>query len=237
MWIDNLNELRKKSGMSLDDISLKSGVPKGTLSKITAGITKNPSIETVKSIVYSMGYTLDDLEDTPYIKKAPSVSDEAMNVAKDYDALDEHGRRTVNAVLAEEKNRMKTITLIPRKKKIHLYDTPAAAGEILPCPGDDYREIEVNENSPADFAVRVSGKSMEPLLMDETIAFIQRADTVKAGECGIFFLDGGMVLKKYVYWNGKNVLQAVNRDYAYEDHVIDDTSLVKCYGKVLLDRK
>ena len=71
MWIDNLNLLRKKSGLDLDELSKKSGVPKGTLSKITAGITKNPGIETIKSIVYAMGYSLEDLEDNN-MRKAPA---------------------------------------------------------------------------------------------------------------------------------------------------------------------
>lgn len=65
MWLDTFNEMRKKSGMTLDEISAKSGVPKGTLSKITAGITKAPPLETMRKLVYSMGYTLDDLTPVP----------------------------------------------------------------------------------------------------------------------------------------------------------------------------
>lgn len=33
MWLDVFNEMRKSSGMSLDELSEKSGVPKGTLAK------------------------------------------------------------------------------------------------------------------------------------------------------------------------------------------------------------
>ena len=40
MWLDNFNEMRRQSGLSLDELSEKSGVPKGTLSKISAGITE-----------------------------------------------------------------------------------------------------------------------------------------------------------------------------------------------------
>lgn len=61
-WLEQFNELRTKSGMSLDELSASSGVPKGTLSKITSGVTKNPSIETMKALVHTMGYTLDDLD-------------------------------------------------------------------------------------------------------------------------------------------------------------------------------
>ena len=53
MWLENFNDMRKLSGMSLDDLSEKSGVPKGTLAKITSGITKSPSLDTMRSLVYS----------------------------------------------------------------------------------------------------------------------------------------------------------------------------------------
>lgn len=74
MWLDSFNEMRKKSGMSLDELSAKSGVPKGTLSKITSGITKAPALETMRCLVHAMGYTLNDLdkEESP---SEPSAND------------------------------------------------------------------------------------------------------------------------------------------------------------------
>ena len=62
MWLETFNNMRQLSGMSLDELSEKSGVPKGTLAKISSGITKTPSLETMRSLVYAMGYTLDDLD-------------------------------------------------------------------------------------------------------------------------------------------------------------------------------
>ncbi len=53
--------MRRNSGLSLDELSFRAGVPKGTLAKITSGITRTPSLETMRSLVYAMGYTLDDL--------------------------------------------------------------------------------------------------------------------------------------------------------------------------------
>lgn len=63
MWLDTFNQMRKDSGMSLDEFCAKSGVPKGTLTKITSGVTKAPALETMRSLVYAMGYTLDDLSE------------------------------------------------------------------------------------------------------------------------------------------------------------------------------
>lgn len=62
-WLAAFNRLREESGLSLDELCEKSGVPKGTLSKISAGITKKPSIDTMMALVHAMGYTLDDLDE------------------------------------------------------------------------------------------------------------------------------------------------------------------------------
>lgn len=60
-----INDIRKEKGISLDELCERSGVPKGTLSKITAGITDNPTLETVKAIARALGCTLDDFDDEP----------------------------------------------------------------------------------------------------------------------------------------------------------------------------
>ncbi|MBR6243904.1 MAG: helix-turn-helix transcriptional regulator, partial [Ruminococcus sp.] len=39
-----INQLRKERGLSVDELARRSGVPKGTLSKLTAGISTNPTI-------------------------------------------------------------------------------------------------------------------------------------------------------------------------------------------------
>ena len=107
MGLEKINDMRKHIGMSIDELSEKSGVPKGTLSKITAGITKNPSIDTVKAIVHTMGFTLDDLDDFPRSKSENDLSAENMELIKKYSNLDAHGKKIVDFVLNEESERSK----------------------------------------------------------------------------------------------------------------------------------
>lgn len=103
MWLENLVAIKKASGKTLNQISSDSGVPIGTLNKLFAGQTKDPKLDTVRSVVHALGHTLDDLDDSPKgIKKAPLYSSEAMGLAADYDGLDAHGRRVVRMVADEE---------------------------------------------------------------------------------------------------------------------------------------
>lgn len=92
-----INEMRKQTGLSLDEISERSKVPKGTLSKITAGITKNPSLETVAAIVHSLGYRLDDLDDYP--KSDSQLSPDELDHIKKYRRIDNDGKKTVDMML------------------------------------------------------------------------------------------------------------------------------------------
>ena len=56
---------RKQSGMTIDELSAKSGVPKGTLNKIIGGVTKAPTLDNMKSIAKALGKTLADFDDEP----------------------------------------------------------------------------------------------------------------------------------------------------------------------------
>ena len=57
-----LSDRRREIGMSIDELVNKSGVPKGTVTKIITGVTENPGIETLKAITYALGLTLEDLD-------------------------------------------------------------------------------------------------------------------------------------------------------------------------------
>lgn len=67
---------RKQSGMTIDELSAKSGVPKGTLNKIIGGVTKAPTLDNMKSIAKALGKTLADFDDEPIpAKKSPGGSE------------------------------------------------------------------------------------------------------------------------------------------------------------------
>jgi len=63
MGLERINEIRKQRGMTIEELSERSGIPVSTLKKISAGITTNPSLDTVKAIARALDCTLDDLAD------------------------------------------------------------------------------------------------------------------------------------------------------------------------------
>ena len=56
-----IKELRSKSKFSQDKLSKKANIPFSTLTKIEAGYTPNPSMETLIKIADAFGIGLDEL--------------------------------------------------------------------------------------------------------------------------------------------------------------------------------
>ena len=61
MWLDNLKELKRVSGMSTKQISEKANLPERTVSRILAGETDHPRIDTLGLIADALGVTLQDI--------------------------------------------------------------------------------------------------------------------------------------------------------------------------------
>ena len=95
-----INHRRKALNMSVDDLVKESGVPKGTLSKITAGINANPTLSTVKAICNALGCTLNDLvcdiESSNEQKNAPIIidksNDDKQKLLHNYESLNNTGK-------------------------------------------------------------------------------------------------------------------------------------------------
>lgn len=58
---EQINKRKKELNITNEKLSEISGVPLGTLSKITSGIIKNPKLSTLKQITDALSMTLDEL--------------------------------------------------------------------------------------------------------------------------------------------------------------------------------
>ncbi len=116
------------------------------------------------------------------------------------------------------------------KRQIPLYDLPVSAGigEYLDGDATETVTVSVTEStSGADFALRISGNSMEPKYHDGDVLLVQNAEGVEVGESGIFVLDGAGYFKVY----GGDCLISLNPEYGRI--MLKDFESVSCIGKVL----
>ncbi|MBS5782083.1 MAG: helix-turn-helix transcriptional regulator [Clostridium sp.] len=90
--------MKKDSGMTTEEISKLSGIPKGTLNKLFAGQTKDPQLNTMRAVVHSLGFTLDDLapenENSPAPANAETgeLNEQEQTLIHNYRALNDEGQ-------------------------------------------------------------------------------------------------------------------------------------------------
>ena len=61
MWLENLKELKKKTGMSSKQIAEKTRLPERTINRIFGGESDHPYADTLDLIVKALGYDLGDI--------------------------------------------------------------------------------------------------------------------------------------------------------------------------------
>ena len=240
-----ISRYRKDAGMTIDELSEASGVPKGTLNKIIAGTTKAPTLDTMKAIAKALGKRLADFDDgIQVVKTNNGLSAGALKLAKDYETLDSHGMAVVRVVMDEELNRMEELSNLAEMepenepKIINIFVNPSAAGPALGETWQDCEPYELQKDDPqgAEYAVRVQGQSMEPYFPDGSIAFVNH-DQMRDGDIGIFCVDGATVIKQWHYDRmlGITYLFSLNRACSANDVVITRNSGRQCVwqGRVI----
>lgn len=116
------------------------------------------------------------------------------------------------------------------RRAVLLYDLPVSAGPGVYLDDATAEEIHIPDNEKtrmADFALRISGNSMEPKYHDGDIVLVEDADTVEVGELGIFILDGNGYFKKY----GGDCLISLNPEYG--NILLKEYAEAVCCGRVV----
>lgn len=158
-----------------------------------------------------------------------------------YRGLSALGRETVRTMveaLCAYRDEAEAGPGAPEPRMIPLYRTPAAAGYAAPAFGEDYDLIPVAGDVPpaAEFAVRIQGDSMAPFIADGSVVYVNR-DPLKAGDVGIFYVDGDIFCKQY-YKDPAGIvyLFSLNRARADADVVLTSSAgrALICFGRVIL---
>ena len=227
-WYERVKELKKKTGINTKELAELSGVPLGTLNKLLSGQTDKPKLDTLEKIAAALGTTVQYLSDG-------ETDAEAAAIAGKFARLDKKGReavlKTADAELARmEAEARRAASDVGLKRKIFIYDVPVSAGlgSFLDSSHSSAISLVVNDvTDRADYAVRVSGDSMEPRYFDGDIVIVESCGEIPEGKVGIFLYNGESYIKKF----GGDRLRSVNPKY--KDMVFKENDDIRCLGLVL----
>lgn len=246
--------LKKERGITNEALSAATGIPTGTLAKLLSGFTEEPKLSTAVAIADALGCSLEYLATGKPEKLQLSESEVALITR--YRALDAHGARICDYIIGEEymRSRESVRNVVaevpagifrqnakrtsPKKSKgvpaatrrIPLFSNRVSAGLGMHLDSNDSTEISIVDSQKtrdADFALRVSGDSMEPRFCDGDIILVSNSAEVGVGELGIFICDGEGYFKQF----GGDSLISLNTKYA--PLPLSSFGSFSCRGKVL----
>ena len=205
-----IRDMRKAAGMSMKELGKKVGVSESAIGYYETGKRK-PSIEMLLMLAEALGCQMADLVSDV----APAA--QQSEIDRKYNALDEHGKKLVSSVLDLEYLRCIGVSeKVSQGKIIPLF--PAAAGPRDYIDWEPDEEWETDDQK-ADFAVRISGDSMEPELHDGEVVLCSKRKP-KDGEIAVVRVNGAVVVKQIIVDSFRNTyLRSLNR--ARKDQDID----------------
>ena len=189
--------LCKEQNINVAELERRAELSNGTIKKWRESV---PSVTKAFNVARALGVSVEYLlgEKTP----AAPVDGLSADIAR----LDAHGRRLVEAIVAVELEKAAPV----ETKIIPLF--AAVAGPVEPVDGEPLDEYEVDAKSPAQFAVKISGDSMEPELHDGEIVLCKRKRP-QTGELAVINVNGFMLVKQYIEDGFGNIyLRSINRE-------------------------
>ena len=138
-----------------------------------------------------------------------------------------------NAFLEDELPDIPTETSFPQKT-IHLYEFAACAGDGFYIDSSvTYTDIP-DPTGKADFAVRVSGDSMEPTIEDQSTIYIKMVEELQHKDVGLFVINGDVMCKRYIKQGRGIKLVPDNPNGKHKSFEKRDIISCKLIGKVLI---
>lgn len=241
------DKLCKENGTTATAIALKLGLSKGNTSSWKKG--GNPSAETLIKIADELNCTVDVLLGRNCPAPAPFLNDDETSLIENFNKLSDKDKgkvleraETLAELAAEraaeqEKEQKKEQSHMVSKClplndtcSITYYDRAACAGTGLYLDEAIAEKLTVRstpEAQQADYAIPISGDSMEDEFHNDDIVLVESCPCVRKGEVGIFLIDGDACIKEY----GGRFLMSYNPKYDPIDLSKHESAV--CLGKVL----
>ena len=195
---EKLARLKARRGMTTDALSLKSGIPKGTINKVLNGETRNPTISTLKALAEALECPLEWLSDNGGSAAVPPPQPaDIPGVRRLGDGAQAHWFDNLLPVLT---------------RRVPLLGTIAAGTPIY--AEQDLAVADCETGIHCDFALRVKGDSMiGARIHDGDVVFIRRQDDVADGQIAAVVIDDEATLKRV--YHVKNGLQLLSENPKY----------------------
>ncbi|MBQ6333727.1 MAG: helix-turn-helix transcriptional regulator [Erysipelotrichaceae bacterium] len=221
---DRIREARIKKGLTQRELGTMLGVSDSAINSYenhSRGINSLLIIKLVRFLDVEPNTLFQDY----FVFKEFKLSQSDKELLSNYNALDSYGRKNVQDILENEKNRMNEDRF--RKKIIfrNYYRDLAAFENTDVSVSSDFAMDDSPANREVSALIPLDDDSLQPLYEPGQMLKIRRCERISYGQIGLFKVKGEYIFAQM----GLNELEAVNKTFEnipYDDDVI-------CLGEIL----
>lgn len=220
---EKLVHLKQRLGLTTEEISLKTKIPVGTLNKIFAGQTKNPSLRTIGRLcaffAVPVRYLLDDSIPVSYsisahteIEGTLMLSEREKDLFFQFRQLDEYSRRLLESLLKHLL--LQSFPCRPNHlERCLLCYLPIGMGRVgVFADSFHFRSITAPLcaiTREADYAIYILTNSLEPAYSPGTLLAVKRAEA-EHNQLGLFMLNREALVRNLHLKRGVKKLISLN---------------------------
>ena len=196
--MNRLKELRESRGMKMAEAAAAMGFKYMTYVNYEKGerqLYSEPLVKIADFYDVSVDYIL--CRDEKVVQIRPQI-------VQKYEKLDDISKSVVDSVINIELGRV-------AEDMVDLRVLPAAAGPGEPVDGLAEQYTQVPANSKAEFAVRISGDSMEPEFYHGDVVLCTHA-LPKDGDIAVVMVNGCLLVKQFYSAFGNYYFRSLNRE-------------------------
>lgn len=208
MFADRLKRLRKEHGYTQESLAAVIGVERSSVGKYEGKSGVIPSNDVLARIADLFGVSIDYL-------------------------LERENRNQISPA-----NQTFPPNILPvQRRKIPILGNVAAGEPIF--ADEEHEEYVIDDDAnDCDFALRIAGDSMEPLLHDGDIVYVRQQDDVNDGEIGILLLDDEAVIKHiYHIPDGVQVVSQNAAKYPPKTYTWPNYDTIRILGRAVAYRR
>ncbi|WP_052487966.1 helix-turn-helix domain-containing protein [Gordoniibacillus kamchatkensis] len=243
---DKLKQLRKSKGLTTNEVAEKINVSQSYISRFENNRAV-PDIEMLANILEVLGTDIPSF----FTDESYSLPPDLMQLIETTKKLPSEERKALNEYLkvrlsfmnetSAAKEKSKVVSLVAESKAQYaeedIYEIPlvgaSAAGSPMSAVGYHEGNFEV-PGDWGDFALRVKGDSMEPLIPNKGFVFVRQQEEVNNNEIALVKILGNLeeevTIKRIRYRDDKVHLISENPEYK---PMVYNHEEIKILGKVV----
>ena len=242
-FAERLKQARIKRGYTQQQIADEMGITNSTYCGYETG-KRQPDVAKIKQLANILNVSGDELLGTEFKSdKIDLSSSEQAHITK-YRQLNADGQNKVDEYTTDLVDSGKyAIAEQPvidiKYTEMPVYNEPAAAGIGNYLQDSTYEMMNFPLDSipdGAEFGVRISGDSMEPVIQDGSIVWVKPQVSIENGEVGIFVLNNDAFCKRLHIDYDKKIVELISDNTNYKPIVIKTIDSLRTVGKVLFNK-